>query len=146
MNSSLKKYLIIFGSGASCLLLMTWAVFNKYSPHREISPLESSLAQIHLGISKDEANTLMGSPPDATLNANGVVVNSKTMLSAVNELATKYGVPQKYSLHTWKRGDGGATIVFDQTGKAVCRWAYSQYTQSHHPYSPYQVLKRVGLI
>lgn len=145
MNSSLKKYLIVFGSGASCLLLMTWAVYNKYSPHQEISPLESSLVQIHLGISEDEASALMGSLPDTTSNANGVIVNSKMMLSAVNKRATKYGVPQTYSQHTWKRGDGGATIIFDQTGKAVCRWAWSENTQSHHPYSPYQVLKRVGL-
>lgn len=147
MKSSLKIYLLVFVSVSCYLLLMKIAVVNKHSPHRDISPLESTVAQIPLGISADEAASLMGSPPDTTSNSKGVVVNSTMMLAAVNDQATKYGVPQEYALHTWKRDDVIATVVLDQTDKVVCHWAGSPHKNRgrYHPYSPYEVFKRVGL-
>ncbi|QDT42339.1 hypothetical protein Pan241w_24220 [Gimesia alba] len=148
MKSSLKKYLIVFVSVACYLLLMKVAIVNKHSPQREISQLESTVARIPLGSSQDETETLMGSPPDATSNSKGVIVNPTMMLAAVNEQIVKYGVPQEYTLHTWKRDDVIATVAFDQTGKVVCRWAWSKSSmrrRSYHPYSPYEILKRVGL-
>ena len=147
MKSSLKKYLIVFVSVACYLLLMKVAVVQKHSPQREISQLESKVARITLGSSQDETDTLMGAPPDATTKSKGVIVNPTMMLATVNDQAKKYGAPQKFTLRTWKRDDVGATVAFDQTGKVVCRWAWSESSmrRSYHPYSPYEVLKRVGL-
>lgn len=58
MKSYLKKYLVIFGSVGCYLLLMKAAVYSKHSPRRDISPLESSVAQIHLGSNTTEVDTL----------------------------------------------------------------------------------------
>lgn len=146
MKSSLKKYLIVFVSVSCYLLLMKAAIYNKHSRTHEVSQLESMVARIPLGISKDEIDTLMGTPPDTTSNSKGVIVNPTMMLAAENEKATKYGAPQKYTMCIWKRGDAGATVALDQTGKVVCRWAWSKDSgRRYHPYSPYQVLRRVGL-
>lgn len=147
MKSSLKKYLITFVLVVCYLQLMKFAVVNKHNPHQEISQLELTVAQIPLGISADETNALMGSPPDETSNSKGVIVNPTTMLAAVNEQIVKYGVPQKYTMRTWKRDNVIATVAFDQTGKVVCRWAGSTAKNRgrYHPYSPYEVFRRVGL-
>lgn len=148
MKSSLKKYLITFGSVACYLLLMKMAIVNKHSPQRELTQLESTVARIPLGSSKIETDTLMGAPPDVTSNSKGVIVNPTMMLRAVNEQIVKYGVPQEYTLCIWKRDDVSATVAFDQTGKVVCRWAWSKNRgrrRSYHPYSPYELLSRLGL-
>lgn len=145
MKSYLKKYLIIFGSVGCYLLLMKAAVYYRHSPRHVISPLQASVARIQLGSNATEVDALMGSSPDTISNSRGVIVNSTTMLSVSNEQGEKYGVPQKCSLRTWKRGDVSATVVFDVGGKVVCRWAGSEQVAGYHPYSPYQVFKRVGL-
>ncbi|MCH9654316.1 MAG: hypothetical protein K0U86_18705 [Planctomycetes bacterium] len=145
MKSYLKKYLIIFGSVTCYLLLMKAAVYNKHSPHHVISPLEAKVARVHLGSTTTEVDALMGSSPDTISKSQVVIVNSTTMLSVSNEQAEKYGAPQKCDFRTWKRDDVRATVVFDQTGKVVCRWAGSVNVPSYHRYSPYQVFKRVGL-
>ncbi|WP_339731968.1 hypothetical protein [uncultured Gimesia sp.] len=147
MKSSLKIYLIVFVSVSCYLLLMKTAIVNKHSPHRDISPLESTVSQIPLGISVDETDTLMGSPPDTTSNSKGVIMNSTTILHPANDQASKYGPPQKYTLCIWKRDDVGATVVFDQAGKVVCRWAWSTTKNRgrYHPFSPYGLFDRLGL-
>lgn len=148
MKSSLKLYLIVFGAVSCYLLLMTTAVYKKHSRNRDFSPLESNVARLRLGISESEVDTLMGSAPDATSETTGVIANSVTMLHVTNEQAAKYGPPQKYSLRSWKGNEVNATVAFDQTGKAVCRWTGHKNGRSYRsfsPYSPYQVLKRVGL-
>ncbi|MFK7777921.1 MAG: hypothetical protein QM501_07320 [Gimesia sp.] len=145
MKSSLKIYLIVFGSVTCYLLLMTTAVYKKHSRNRDFSPLESNVARLRLGISESEVDTLMGSAPDATSQTTGVIANSASMLDVTNEQAAKYGPPQKYTLRIWKGNEVNATVAFDQTGKAVCRWTWYEKTRSYSPYSPYQVFKRVGL-
>lgn len=147
MKSSLKLYLIVFCSVSCYLLLMKMVVVSKNSRYRLISPLESSVTQIRLGITESEVDTLMGSAPDKISQTTGVISNSVTMLHATNEQASKFGTPQEVSLRSWNRDGVTATVAFDQEGKVVCRWAgaYTEKRRSYNPYSPYQVFKRLGI-
>ncbi len=147
MKSSLKLYLIVFCSVSCYLLLMIAAVSHKHSRYRKLTPLESNVAQVRLGITESEVDTLMGSAPDTISQTTGVVSNSVTMLHATNEKASKYGTPQEVSLRSWNRDGVIATVAFDQEGKVVCRWAgaYAEKRRSYNPYSPYQVFKRLGI-
>ncbi|QDV16753.1 hypothetical protein Pan153_13850 [Gimesia panareensis] len=145
MQASLKKYLIIVCPPVCFLLLMVVAVSSRHSPQQELTELQIDVAQIRLGATVEEAEALFGASADATTETKGVIVDSKTMFTAANEQAAKYVPPEDYVLHTWKRGEFYATVAFDEEGQAVCRWAWWNNPPPRTPYSPYQVLKRVGL-
>ncbi|QDU49964.1 hypothetical protein [Gimesia panareensis] len=146
MKASLKKYLIIFCPIICFLLLMRVAVSYKHDTRHAPGPLEIKLAQVRLGATVEEADALFGTPPDETSQTEGVIMNPTTMLTASNEQAAQYGMPQEYVLRTWKGEEISATVAFDNEGQAVCRWVWSSNNPPPlNPYGPYRVFKRVGL-
>ncbi|MFH1300781.1 MAG: hypothetical protein ABIK07_06940 [Planctomycetota bacterium] len=124
-KSSFKIYLMVFCSVSCYLLLMTAAVYHKHSPSLIVTPLEATMAHIPLGITAKEADTLIGTAPDRVIQTYGPLINPTVMLDFSNAQATKYGVPQVYSLRTWKRDGVNATVAIDQTGKVAGRWTWS---------------------
>tara|TARA_R110002111_G_scaffold100976_6_gene156539 strand:+ start:99860 stop:100303 length:444 start_codon:yes stop_codon:yes gene_type:complete len=118
-------YLLVFCTVSCYLLLMKAAVYHKHGPAQMVTPLEATVAHIPLGITVKEADALIGTAPDRVTQMNGTLINPTTMLTFPNTQATKYGVPQAYSLRTWKRDGVNATVAIDQTGKVAGRWTWS---------------------
>jgi len=144
-KSSFKLYLLVFCSVSCYLLLMTAAVYYKHGPAQMVTPLEATVAHIPLGITAKEAVALIGTAPDRVSQTNGTLINPTTMLTFPNAQATKYGVPQVYSLRTWKRDGINATVAIDRTGKVAGHWTWSD----SRPRNPNQlsfdnVLKRAS--
>ncbi|MCA9014429.1 MAG: hypothetical protein KDA77_03765 [Planctomycetaceae bacterium] len=145
MKSSLKKTPFVIGAVGCYLLLMILMIYMKHSRSDQVSQLETTVSQIRLGWTSKEVNQLLGSPPDTTSPIKGVILNSMTMTVTENLQKTIDGIPQEYVRSNWKRDDETASVVFDQEGKVVYRRAWSESRGRYHPYSPYQVFKRVGL-
>lgn len=145
-NFSRRQYLIFFSGVTVYLLLMVLVVYIKHSRSRKVSPLETTISQIRLGWNVDEVNDFLGAPADSTKEIKGIVLNSMTMLLTKDLKKTKDGVPQEYVLRDWSRGDEIAWVVFDQTGKVVCRNAGSRKNSQPHDWSVYYALRRLGML
>ena len=145
MPPSCKKLLILFGPSVGFLLLMMMLVYNKHSAQHVPTPLEMKMAQIRLGTSVEDADVIIGTPPDLTKESRGVIVNSTMLLDESNPKAAGYGPPQDYTLRTWKGEEVSVTVVFDLDGKAVCHWSWWNSQPPQTPYSPYRVFERIGL-
>jgi hypothetical protein len=144
-KSSFKLYLLVFCSVSCYLLLMKAAVYHKHGPSQMVTPLEATVAHIPLGITAKEADTLIGTAPDRVTQSYGVLMYPTLMLGFPNALATKYGVPQVYSLRTWKRGGINATVAIDRTGKVAGRWTWSDSRpRTQSKFSIDNVLKRAS--
>jgi hypothetical protein len=145
MHPSFKKLLILFGPSVVFLLLMIILVYNKHSAQHEPTPLEIKMAQIRLGTSVEDADAIIGTPPDLTKESRGVIVNSTMLLDETNPKSASYGPPQDYLLRTWKGEEVSVTVVFDLDGKSVCHWSWWNNLPPQSPYGPYRVFDRVGL-
>tara|TARA_R110000868_G_scaffold411790_1_gene711395 strand:- start:166814 stop:167326 length:513 start_codon:yes stop_codon:yes gene_type:complete len=130
VHPKVKPYLVIFLTSLGCLLLMTVGIYFKYAPHNPVTELETVTARIPLGISTAEADSLMGTPPDAISQTRGTLMNSMTLLSADNSQSAQQGSVQFYSLRTWHRGDRYATVVIDQSDKVAGHWTWSDHPPS----------------
>ncbi|WP_417390691.1 hypothetical protein [Gimesia sp.] len=128
MHAKVKPYLAMILASLGCILLMTVVIFTRHAPRHPVTELETITSRIPLGISAAEADTLMGTPPDAVSQTRGTLLNSTTMLSADNSLAAKNGGPHTYTIRIWYRGDSHATVAVDQSGKVAGRWFWSDQT------------------
>ncbi|HBL48575.1 hypothetical protein [Gimesia sp.] len=127
MHAKVKPYLAMILASLGCILLMTVGIFTRHTPRHPVTELETVTSRIPLGISAAEADALMGTPPDAVSRTRGTLMNSTIMLSADNSLAAQYGGPQLYTIRTWNRGEGHATVAVDQSGKVAGRWFWSDH-------------------
>ena len=91
---------------------------------RPITEIESTIATLPIGITADEADRIMGSPPDSVDSTRGVLVTPVTMLAATNEHANNYGEPQEYSMRMWKRDGVQAVVAVDSNGAVAGHWAW----------------------
>lgn len=141
-----EKYLLLFGPAVCFLLLIVFAVYSKHITQRAPSALEIKVAQIRLGATLQDAEDIMGTPPDSAEECKGYIASPVIMLAATNSQAKDKNPPGQYTLQTWKEDETGATVVFDTAGEVVCRWAWSENLRTPNPYSPVQFLKRIGLL
>lgn len=93
---------------------------------RRAAEREMTTAKMPLGITAAEADAIVGDSPDNVSQTSGVLVTPVTMLAASNSKAADYGVPQNYTLRTWKRGYVNLTVAVDANGKVAGRWTWRQ--------------------
>lgn len=89
---------------------------------RPTSQFEASVALLPLGISPDEADSILGSPPDSISSQDGILASPVTMYTSANEKGFKYGEPQTYSLRVWERDGVKGVVAVDRNGLVAGRW------------------------
>ena len=128
MKDHIKRRLrwsLILGYGMCTLLLLAVTIGYLLKPPVSIvSKLEEAASRIPVGIDAIDVDTLMGGSPHEITDARGVMMNSATMLSEQNSLASKFGSPQNYSLRIWKEGRTGVTVAIDEQGKVAGHWGW----------------------
>lgn len=130
MKDHIKRRLrwsLILGYGICTLLLLAVTIgYLLKPPVSVVSKLDEAAARIPLGIDAIDVDILMGGAPHEIADTRGVMMNSSTMLSEQNSLASKFGPPQNYSLRVWKEGRTGVTIAIDEQGKVAGHWGRTE--------------------
>ena len=126
MTSKVRFYSVLSLTVCGIMLLSAATVFFVNQPTRIVSQLEVTVSRIPIGIDARQADSLMGTSPDAVSQMEGVLMNHVTMLTASNDLAKRYGEPQAYSLRTWKQDRSRVTVAVDADGKVAGHWAWSE--------------------
>ena len=114
---------IALATTAITLIAFTFAFWRIEHPV-SVSQFEVTVAVIPLGVTTEEADKMIGSPPDVITKQDGVLVTPVTMLTASNGLAKQYGPPQTYSLRVWDRDGVKATVAVDREGKVAGHWTW----------------------
>jgi hypothetical protein len=126
MKTKLNTYFVLALAVCCIMLLAAASVFLWNRPTRIVSELESTVARIPIGVSAEEADSIMGGEPDEISEVDGVLMTPVTMLAVSNELAKKYGEPKTYTLRIWKRDGTRATVALDADGNVAGHWAWSE--------------------
>jgi hypothetical protein len=96
----------------------------RHAAERRGEELRMAIATMPLGITRAEADAIVGEPPDHVSQQAGVLVTPVTMLAATNSKAAAYGAAQPFTLRTWKRGTVKATVAIDANGQVAGRWTW----------------------
>ncbi len=120
-----KKRLIGIALGTAVVTIVALAfTFTQIERPRPVSEIEITVAKLPLGITAEEADSVIGSSPDSVHSTLGVLVTPVTMLAASNELAKQYGEPQAYSMRIWERDGVNAVVAVDSNGTVAGRWTW----------------------
>ncbi len=124
MKRQTKRFAVIALTTTAITLLLGLFTYSRIEQPVPFSQLKMTVAKMPLGITAEEADTIMGAPPDLVAKQDGVLVTSVTMLTASNELAKKHGSPQTYSMRIWKRDGIEATVAVNSDGMVAGRWTW----------------------
>lgn len=91
--------------------------------------LELVVNRIPLGSTAEEAERLVGFASDRVEVESGVMVNVAKFYPAINERAKEHGTPQPHTIHTWKRGPVGASVVLNRKGLVVGRFSWRTHVR-----------------
>jgi len=94
MKRQTKRFAVIALTTSAITLLLGLFTYSRIEQPVPIPQLKMTVANMPLGITAEEADKIMGSPPDLIAKQDGVLVTCVTMLTASNELARKYGSPR----------------------------------------------------
>lgn len=103
------------------------AAYSRIEWPRPVSQLEATFASLPLGISPEEADGIVGSPPDTVTEEDGVLATPVLMYAASNEKGAPFGEPQTYIMRVWECDDVKAVVAVDHNGKVAGRWAWRQH-------------------
>ena len=124
MNKNLERNVAICSLVVICVSILLAAFLALPKEPLPVSPLESTIAKMPVGISVDEVNALIGSPPDSIKEEQAVLVNVNAMYSADNPKGKQYGKPAVYEFREWQIDDVNATVALDAKGNVAARWTY----------------------
>jgi hypothetical protein len=120
------RWSLILGYGICTLMLLAVTIgYLLRPPFSVISKLEQAVSRIPLGVDVIDADMLMGGTPHEITTVRGVMMNSATMLTEDNSLASNHGPAQNYSLRIWRDNCSGATVVIDEQGQVAGHWGWT---------------------
>ena len=120
-----KQRLIGIALGTAVVTIIAFAfAFTQIERSHPMSEIETTVANLPLGITAAEADNVMGMSPDSVRSTLGVLVTPVTMLAASNVLAKQYGEPQAYSMRIWQRDGVNAVVAVDSSGAVAGRWTW----------------------
>ena len=122
MRMQPRKVLAIAAVTAVAVLVVVVAI--QQAAERRGEALRMAVATLPLGITSEQADAIVGQPPDLISQQSGVLVTPVTMLAEGNSKAAAYGAAERYTLRTWQRGDVKATVAIDARGVVAGRWTW----------------------
>jgi len=106
------------------LSILAALVLHHRNAIRRGEELEMTIAKMRSGILTIEAIAILGEFPQKVIKASGVLTSSITMIAAENPDIAKHGVPEEYTMCTWRRGDMNAVVAIDDSGRVAGRWTW----------------------